>query len=77
MLPFRFIDGSLPLAVSGCLRDVRLNGQLLLLDGQDRDLVVVLERRGIVAGCPSDACSAQPCSSPLRCVDLWRKHQCR
>uniref|UniRef100_A0A3Q3N5U2 Si:dkey-22o22.2 n=1 Tax=Mastacembelus armatus TaxID=205130 RepID=A0A3Q3N5U2_9TELE len=61
----------------GCLRDVRFNGQPLPLDGQSRDLVTVLERRGVTSGCSSDACSSQPCRSPLRCVDLWRKHQCR
>ncbi|XP_029694384.1 neural-cadherin-like [Takifugu rubripes] len=61
----------------GCLRDVRFNGHQLLLDGQNRDLVAVLERRGIMSGCLSDACSGRPCSSPLHCVDLWRKHQCR
>ncbi|KAG7233160.1 hypothetical protein INR49_007409 [Caranx melampygus] len=61
----------------GCLRDVRFNGQVLPLDGQSRDLVTVLERRGVAAGCSSDACSSQPCRSPLHCIDLWRKHQCR
>ncbi|XP_031175500.2 neural-cadherin [Sander lucioperca] len=61
----------------GCLRDVRFNAQVLPLDGQSRDLVTVLERRGVTSGCSSDACSSQPCLSPLRCIDLWRKHQCR
>ncbi|XP_068179581.1 neural-cadherin [Antennarius striatus] len=63
----------------GCLRDVRLDGQLLPLDEAPPGggPLLVLERRGIVPGCHSDACSAQPCPSPMRCVDLWRKHQCR
>ncbi|XP_017279259.1 neural-cadherin [Kryptolebias marmoratus] len=61
----------------GCMRDVRFNGHVLPLDGQSRDLVMVLERRGVTSGCSSDACSSQPCRSPLRCIDLWRKHQCR
>ncbi|KAM8870426.1 neural-cadherin isoform 2-T2 [Spinachia spinachia] len=61
----------------GCLRDVRFNAQALPLEGRSQDLVTVLERRGITSGCSSDACSDQPCSSPLRCVDLWRKHQCK
>ncbi|XP_029958534.1 neural-cadherin [Salarias fasciatus] len=61
----------------GCLRDVRFNGQVLPLDGQSRDMVTVLERRGVSSGCSSDACSGQPCRSPLRCIDLWRKHQCK
>lgn len=64
-------------APAGCLRDVRVNGQSLPLDGRSLDQVVVLERRGVTAGCSSEACRAQPCQSPLRCVDLWRKHQCR
>ncbi|XP_061573337.1 neural-cadherin, partial [Cololabis saira] len=62
---------------TGCLRDVRFNGQALPLDGQSRDLVTVLERRGVSSGCSSSACSGQPCRSPLRCIDLWRKHQCK
>ncbi|XP_072249833.1 neural-cadherin [Leuresthes tenuis] len=61
----------------GCLRDVRFNGQVLPLDGQSRDLVTVLERRGVTSGCSSNACSSQPCRSPLHCIDLWRKHQCK
>nr|XP_019965796.1 PREDICTED: uncharacterized protein LOC109644789 [Paralichthys olivaceus] len=61
----------------GCLRDVRFNGQVLPLDGQSRDLVTVLEKQGVTSGCSSDACSGQPCRSPLHCIDLWRKHQCR
>lgn len=47
------------------------------MDGQDGDTVGVLERRGLVAGCPSAACRGRPCGGELRCVDLWRKHQCR
>ncbi|XP_061676359.1 neural-cadherin isoform X2 [Syngnathoides biaculeatus] len=62
----------------GCLRDVRFNGRALPLDGwSGGELVSVLERRGVTLGCFSDACRAQPCAEPLRCVDLWRKHQCR
>ncbi|AWP15835.1 putative neural-cadherin-like [Scophthalmus maximus] len=61
----------------GCLRDVRFNGQVLPLDGRSRDLVSVLERRGVTPGCSSDACGGRPCRSPLLCIDLWRKHQCR
>lgn len=54
-----------------------MDGQLLPLDGRSLDQVVVLERRGVTTGCGSEACRAQPCRRPLRCVDLWRKHQCR
>uniref|UniRef100_A0A3Q2DDS1 Si:dkey-22o22.2 n=1 Tax=Cyprinodon variegatus TaxID=28743 RepID=A0A3Q2DDS1_CYPVA len=61
----------------GCLRDVRFNGHVLPLDGHSLDLVTVLERRGVTSGCSSDACRSQPCRSPLRCIDLWRKHQCK
>ncbi|XP_051921985.1 neural-cadherin [Hippocampus zosterae] len=62
----------------GCMRDVRFNGRTLPLDGQSGgELVSVLERRGVTLGCFSDACRTQPCPDPLRCVDLWRKHQCR
>ncbi|XP_033933451.1 neural-cadherin-like, partial [Pseudochaenichthys georgianus] len=69
--------GSDEAGFQGCLRDVRFNGQLLPLDGQSRDTVTVLQRGGVTAGCPSDACRGQPCRSPLTCTDLWRKHQCR
>lgn len=76
-LPSLLFSDWLLSAPSGCLRDVRFNGQLLPLDGRDRDAVAVLERRGVAAGCSSDACSGRPCGGLLRCVDLWRKHQCR
>lgn len=62
---------------AGCMRDVRLNGHSLPLDGQSSEFVTVLERRGVQAGCHSDACRAKPCLKPLYCVDLWRKHECR
>ncbi|KAM3873528.1 neural-cadherin [Diretmus argenteus] len=61
----------------GCLRDVRLNGHALPLDGQSREAAALLERRGVTPGCHSDACSSQTCSSPMICIDQWRKHQCR
>ncbi|GAA6100641.1 neural-cadherin, partial [Tachysurus ichikawai] len=61
----------------GCMRDVRLNGHSLPLDGQSSEFVMVLERRGVQAGCHSDACRAKPCQKPLYCVDLWMKHECR
>ncbi|XP_077071073.1 neural-cadherin [Siphateles boraxobius] len=61
----------------GCMRDVRLNGHSLPLDGQGTEFSTVLERHGVVPGCHSDACSAKPCLSPLFCTDLWRKHECR
>ncbi|KAG9342809.1 hypothetical protein JZ751_015681, partial [Albula glossodonta] len=61
----------------GCVRDVRLNGRLLPLDGQRTEFSAVLERRGLQLGCHSDACRSRPCHSPLYCVDLWRKHECR
>ncbi|TTA40571.1 Neural-cadherin [Bagarius yarrelli] len=61
----------------GCMRDVRLNGHSLPLDGQSSEFVTVLERQGVQAGCHSDACRAKPCQKPLYCVDLWRKHECR
>lgn len=63
--------------LAGCLRDVRVDGHPMPLDGRSLERVVVLERRGVTAGCSSEACRAKPCPIPLRCVDLWRKHQCR
>ncbi|KAJ0066520.1 hypothetical protein NL108_014275, partial [Boleophthalmus pectinirostris] len=61
----------------GCLRDVRFNGLLLPLDGRGSEGVSVLENRGVSTGCYSESCHSVPCSAPLRCVDLWRKHECR
>lgn len=69
------LDRNVPRA--GCMRDVRLNGHSLPLDGHSTEFCTVLERRGIQGGCHSDACSSRPCRSPLYCVDLWRKHECR
>ncbi|XP_055019310.1 neural-cadherin-like [Boleophthalmus pectinirostris] len=63
--------------VIGCLRDVRFNGLLLPLDGRGSEGVSVLENRGVSTGCYSESCHSVPCSAPLRCVDLWRKHECR
>ncbi|XP_041045226.1 neural-cadherin [Carcharodon carcharias] len=64
-------------AFQGCMRDVRLNGHLLPMDGKNTMLTATLERRSITVGCHSDACSSRPCSIPFYCVDLWRKHECR
>eukprot|EP00062_Callorhinchus_milii_P003975 gi/632942725/ref/XP_007886565.1/ PREDICTED: neural-cadherin-like [Callorhinchus milii] len=61
----------------GCMRDVRLNGHLLPLDGKSTALTMTLDRQGVTIGCHSDACINRPCSIPFNCVDLWRKHECR
>ncbi|XP_053101938.1 neural-cadherin-like [Hemicordylus capensis] len=61
----------------GCMRDVRLNGQPLLLDGQSTKYSLIVEQQGTAIGCHSNACSNQPCYSPFHCVDLWRKYECR
>ncbi|XP_048386187.2 neural-cadherin isoform X1 [Stegostoma tigrinum] len=61
----------------GCMRDVRLNGHLLPMDGTNTMLTATLERQSITVGCHSVACSSRPCSIPFYCVDLWRKHECR
>ncbi|KAM4705531.1 neural-cadherin-like [Rhinophrynus dorsalis] len=61
----------------GCLRDVRLNGYLLPLDGTDYGHSSVVSLQGVSNGCHSYACQSQPCESPLNCIDLWRKYECR
>ncbi|XP_041101476.1 neural-cadherin-like [Polyodon spathula] len=61
----------------GCMRDVRLNGHSLPLDGRSTEFSTVLDQRGLLEGCHSATCSSKPCFSPLYCVDLWRKHECR
>ncbi|MGH0134875.1 UNVERIFIED_CONTAM: hypothetical protein FKN15_067573 [Acipenser sinensis] len=59
------------------MRDVRLNGHSLPLDGRSTEFNTVLDQRGVLGGCHSATCSSKPCYSPLYCVDLWRKHECR
>ncbi|XP_071594073.1 neural-cadherin-like isoform X2 [Heliangelus exortis] len=61
----------------GCMRDVQLNGQPLLVEGRSTEFGLVLRRQGVTMGCHSSACSSQPCYSPFLCVDLWRKYECR
>ncbi|XP_069777942.1 neural-cadherin isoform X2 [Narcine bancroftii] len=61
----------------GCMHDVRLNGHLLPMDGENTMLTTTLDRRNVTVGCQSDACSSRPCYIPFYCVDLWRKHECR
>ncbi|XP_053251573.1 neural-cadherin-like isoform X2 [Podarcis raffonei] len=61
----------------GCMRDVRLNGQPLLVDGKSTEYSFIVEQQGITIGCHSSSCSSQPCYSPFHCVDLWRKYECR
>ncbi|CAH2285593.1 neural-cadherin-like [Pelobates cultripes] len=61
----------------GCLRDVRLNGLMLPVDGESNRYSTVVSSCGISKGCYSDACRNDPCQSPLNCIDLWRKHECR
>ncbi|XP_069477477.1 neural-cadherin-like [Ambystoma mexicanum] len=61
----------------GCMRDVRLNGQSLPFSGESPGFSTVLSQQGTTSGCLSDACSDQPCQSPFRCADLWRKYECR
>ncbi|NXK44512.1 CADN protein, partial [Chauna torquata] len=61
----------------GCLRDVRLNGQPLLVEGKSTEFGLILRRQGVTMGCHSSACSSQPCYSPFLCADLWRKYECR
>ncbi|XP_010150049.1 PREDICTED: neural-cadherin-like, partial [Eurypyga helias] len=61
----------------GCMRDVQLNGQPLLMEGKSTEFGSILRRQGVTMGCHSTACSSQPCYSPFLCVDLWRKYECR
>ncbi|KAJ7403125.1 hypothetical protein BTVI_80547 [Pitangus sulphuratus] len=61
----------------GCMRDVQLNGQPLLVEGRSTEFGLILRRQGVTMGCHSSACSSQPCYSPFLCVDLWRKYECR
>ncbi|KAM5158190.1 neural-cadherin-like [Mantella aurantiaca] len=61
----------------GCLRDVRINGLALSLDGDGNEHSSVVSSQGISNGCHSDVCRNQPCPSHLHCIDLWRKHECR
>ncbi|XP_077475964.1 neural-cadherin [Stigmatopora argus] len=62
----------------GCMRDLRLNGRQLPMDGQSsREGVSQIGAQGVTLGCPSDSCRRNQCSPPFTCVDLWRVHECR
>ncbi|XP_018422727.1 PREDICTED: neural-cadherin-like [Nanorana parkeri] len=61
----------------GCLREVRINGLVLPLDGEGNEHSSFVSSQGISNGCHSDVCRNQPCPSHLNCIDLWRKHECR
>ncbi|XP_054841872.1 neural-cadherin-like [Eublepharis macularius] len=61
----------------GCMRDVRLNGHSLLVDGESTEYSFLVEQHSVTVGCHSSSCSNQPCYSPFHCVDLWRKYECR
>uniref|UniRef100_A0AAY4EQZ0 Uncharacterized protein n=1 Tax=Denticeps clupeoides TaxID=299321 RepID=A0AAY4EQZ0_9TELE len=61
----------------GCVRDLRLNGRYVPLDGQLREGVSVVSSQGVTVGCSSDSCRRNQCSPPFTCVDLWRVHECR
>uniref|UniRef100_A0A663N2N9 Neural-cadherin-like n=2 Tax=Athene cunicularia TaxID=194338 RepID=A0A663N2N9_ATHCN len=61
----------------GCMRDVQLNGQPLLVEGKSTEFGLILRRQGVTMGCHSSSCSSHPCHSPFLCVDLWRKYECR
>jgi len=62
---------------TGCMRDLRLNGRFIPLDGQAREGVSVVSSQGVSLGCSSDSCRKNQCSPPFTCVDLWRIHECR
>ncbi|XP_075069925.1 neural-cadherin-like [Mixophyes fleayi] len=61
----------------GCLRDLRVNGYVLPLGGEENEYGSVVSWQGISSGCHTDVCRSQPCPSHLICIDLWRKHECR
>uniref|UniRef100_A0A8C1UA12 Si:ch211-186j3.6 n=1 Tax=Cyprinus carpio TaxID=7962 RepID=A0A8C1UA12_CYPCA len=61
----------------GCMRDLRLNGRFIPLDGQAREGVSLVSSQGVSLGCSSDSCRKNQCSPPFTCVDLWRIHECR
>ncbi|XP_016373242.1 neural-cadherin-like, partial [Sinocyclocheilus rhinocerous] len=61
----------------GCMRDLRLNGRFIPLDGQAREGVSLVSSQGVSLGCSSDSCRKKQCSPPFTCVDLWRIHECR
>lgn len=62
---------------TGCMRDLRLSGRYIPLDGQPREGVSVVSSQGVSLGCSSDSCRKNQCSPPFTCVDLWRIHECR
>ncbi|KAG7266306.1 hypothetical protein CRUP_005345 [Coryphaenoides rupestris] len=61
----------------GCMRDLRINGRFVPMDGRPRDGVSQVSAQGLSPGCPSDSCKRNQCAPPFTCVDLWRVHECR
>ncbi|KAI4878079.1 hypothetical protein NFI96_007467 [Prochilodus magdalenae] len=68
---------SVRVPVPGCMRDLRLNGRYVPLDGQPKEGVSVVSSQGVTLGCSSDSCRRNQCIPPFTCVDLWRIHECR
>lgn len=65
------------LICTGCMRDLRLSGRFIPLDGQAKEGVSLVSSQGVSLGCSSDSCRKNQCSPPFTCVDLWRIHECR
>ncbi|XP_056378995.1 neural-cadherin-like [Hyla sarda] len=61
----------------GCLRDVRINGYLLPIGGEEIEHSTAVSSERINSGCHSEVCRNQPCESHLNCIDLWRKYECK
>ena len=61
----------------GCIRDLRLNGRYVPLDGQSRDGVSLVSSQGLSLGCSSDSCKRNQCSPPFTCVARWGVRECR
>uniref|UniRef100_A0A8C4YYS6 Si:ch211-186j3.6 n=1 Tax=Gadus morhua TaxID=8049 RepID=A0A8C4YYS6_GADMO len=61
----------------GCMRDLRINGRYIPMDGHPRDGVSQVSMQGLSLGCSSDSCKRNQCAPPFTCVDLWRVHECR
>ncbi|KAJ3594055.1 hypothetical protein NHX12_006387, partial [Muraenolepis orangiensis] len=75
------VGNSLPASTNksfqGCMRDLRINGRYIPMDGHPRDGVSQVSVQGLSPGCTSDSCVRNQCALPFICVDLWRVHECR
>ncbi|KAJ3599246.1 hypothetical protein NHX12_033209 [Muraenolepis orangiensis] len=66
-------DKDPPPAFVGCMRDLLVDGQLVVPEGRSMDSAV-----NVSPGCSHrDRCVDTPCLNGGQCINLWQSHRCR